>query len=132
VQTQFHFGPALKLAPSPMSFVLLGSQRCYSGLLYLGSLVIDPAKFPRWESVDEVRLVANCVKHVEGSGGKQLAHLRPDLFEAPRIGSRINGPREFVELPLPREGIYFWSEEFEKMTERLKRFWEYIADQISG
>jgi hypothetical protein len=53
---------------------------------------------------------------LRGVPAKQLAHLRPDLFEAPRIGSRINGPRESVELPLPREGIYFWSEEFEKMT----------------
>jgi hypothetical protein len=68
----------------------------------LRSLGIDVAKFPEWKSVMELRLVANCVKHAEGRACEELDKLRPDLFDPPSIGPRINGPGQFVERRLGR------------------------------
>jgi hypothetical protein len=52
-------------------------------------------------------------------------------LERPTVGERLRGPRPFVERPLSGDGVYFSAEEFDKMADRLKRFWEYIADEIS-
>jgi hypothetical protein len=92
---------------------------------------IDVAKFPEWASLNELRLLANCVKHAEGNSCGQLAKLRPDLFERPTVGLSFKGPRPFVERPLSGEGVYFSVAEFDKMAGRLKRFWDYIANEIS-
>jgi hypothetical protein len=96
----------------------------------LRTLGVDVAKFPEWASLNELRLLTNCVKHAEGSSCKQLAELRSDLFERPTVGLSFKGPRPFVERPLSGEGVYFLVAEFDKMAERLKRFWDYIADEI--
>jgi hypothetical protein len=97
----------------------------------LRALGVDIAKFPEWASINELRLLANCVKHGEGGSCEQLAALRPDLLERPTVGPRLRGPRPFVERPLSGDGVYFSVEEFNKMADRLERFWEYIADQIN-
>jgi hypothetical protein len=97
----------------------------------LRALGVDIAKFPEWASINELRLLTNCVKHAEGGSCEQLAALRPDLLERPTVGPRLRGPRPFVERPLSGDGVYFSVEEFNKMADRLKRFWEYISDQIS-
>lgn len=38
---------------------------------------------PSWETVDELRLVANAVKHGDGSASRQLKQRRPELFSNP-------------------------------------------------
>jgi hypothetical protein len=96
----------------------------------LRALGLDVAEFPEWASLDELRLLANCVKHAEGSSSKQLADLRPDLFGRTSIGPALTGSRPFVERPLSGEGLYFSATEFDTMVGRLKRFWVYVAEEI--
>jgi hypothetical protein len=97
----------------------------------LRAIGVDVANFPEWAFLNELRLLTNCVKHAEGSSCKQLADLRPDLFERPSMGPRLRGPRPFVERPLSGEGVYFSFAEFDIMADRLKRFWEWVANKIS-
>lgn len=92
---------------------------------------LDVARFPEWASIYELRLLANCVKHGEGNACRKLAALRPGLFEPPSVG-RSGGPRSFVERPLSGEGVYFSVAEFDEMADRLKRFWDYVASEISN
>jgi hypothetical protein len=98
----------------------------------LRKLGVDVAKFPEWASVNELRLLANCIKHAEGTSCDQLAQLRPDLLERPTVGERLRAPRPFVERPLSGDGVYFSATEFDKMADRLRRFWQYIADELSA
>jgi hypothetical protein len=91
---------------------------------------LDIAKFQEWASLNELRLLANCVKHAEGPACKQLAVLRHDLFERPSIGPSFGGPRPFVEQPLSGEGVYFSIPEFDRMANQLKWFWKWVADEI--
>ena len=50
---------------------------------------IDIEKFTAWAMVEELRLVANCAKHAEGSACKQLRTRRPDLLSHP--SRRVDG-----------------------------------------
>jgi hypothetical protein len=97
----------------------------------LRPLGVDVAKFPEWASLNELRLLTNCIKHGEGDSCKELAALRPDLLERPTVGPRLRGPRPFVERPLSGDGVYLSREELEKIADRLLRFWDHIANEIS-
>jgi hypothetical protein len=46
-------------------------------------LHLDLETLPSWHLIDELRLVANAVKHAEGSATRQLRRLRPELFSNP-------------------------------------------------
>src|SRR6266540_3091309 len=49
----------------------------------LKDLGIDVKKLSDWSSIDDLRLLANCVKHAEGKSRKKLYQRRPDLFFPP-------------------------------------------------
>lgn len=48
-----------------------------------GHLQLDLKTLPSWSAIDELRLVANAVKHAEGKASRQLERLRPELFRNP-------------------------------------------------
>jgi len=52
---------------------------------YLDNLGIDLSSLPSWGIIDELRLVANSVKHAEGKSAMQLRELRPELFSNPDL-----------------------------------------------
>ncbi|MGH7801216.1 MAG: hypothetical protein ACREOW_11430 [Thermodesulfobacteriota bacterium] len=52
---------------------------------------IDITTFSSWPRVDELRLVANTVKHADGKSAKELHSLRPNLFEHP-LSQKYNVP----------------------------------------
>jgi hypothetical protein len=107
---------------------VLNGEKAIKNLQMLG---LNARDFPEWTSLEEVRLLANCIKHAEGSSCKLLAERRPDLFEQPTIGPKLHGPRAFVERPLSGDGIYVSASEFERMADTAKRFWEYVIKEIS-
>ena len=43
---------------------------------------IDSKDFTSWDAIDELRLIANCIKHGEGDAWKRLRATRPDWFAA--------------------------------------------------
>jgi hypothetical protein len=56
----------------------------------LRALDVDVTTFTSWLRIDELRHLANCVKHAEGNSCEQLRKIRPDLFEKPTFGLAFN------------------------------------------
>jgi hypothetical protein len=50
---------------------------------YGANIGIDLASLAAWAKIDELRSVANSVKHAEGGSARQLRQVRPDLFQSP-------------------------------------------------
>ncbi len=85
---------------------------------YLG---VDLAAFAEWPKIgNELRLIANAVKHGEGRSAQQVRKLRPDLFTDPRLarlglGDLANTPRR-LSMPLAGEGLFITPEILEEYT----------------
>jgi hypothetical protein len=50
---------------------------------YLRHFYLDLRGLRSWNAIDELRLVANVVKHAEGNSAQQLRERRPELFRYP-------------------------------------------------
>jgi hypothetical protein len=59
---------------------------------YAENLGIDLSSLEPWAKIDELRSVANSVKHAEGGSARRLRELRPDLFQI----RQISGPKSAV------------------------------------
>lgn len=66
---------------------------------YLAFLDVDIKALNSWKKIDELRLVANAVKHAEGSATNQLRLLRPELFANPAYADMF--PERAMESPTP-------------------------------
>src|SRR5262249_45467784 len=94
---------------------------------------IDITTFSSWPKVDELRLVANAVKHAEGDSVQKLHSLRPDLFEHPQLKEfpalAIRGtPRVFQ--PLVGADLYVSLEDIHNYRNTLLEFWEELSHAI--
>lgn len=73
-----------------------------------------------WKKIEELRLVANVVKHGEGHSASELRVIRPDLFEDPvlrRLG--VNFGAAEVERPMAGEGLYVSETDLDAYAQRL-------------
>ncbi|MES2178507.1 MAG: hypothetical protein V4550_11665 [Gemmatimonadota bacterium] len=105
---------------------------------------IDPSQLPTWHKVDELRLVANTIKHGPGGSAQDLYALAPLLFTSPdfrpgmpfadmglrRLASAPKMPR--VDRPLGGEDIYITAEELTAYCESLVAFWHDLGDAIAN
>ena len=92
---------------------------------------IDVASFTCAGTINELRLVANTVKHADGESCSDLKRIRPDLFVTPslRDGKQDIG---FVTIrdvfaPIAGEDVYVGMEDFRKYVEAVKEFWNELA-----
>ena len=68
-----------------------------------------------WPVINELRLVANAVKHGEGHSAADLRQLRPDLFVLPQFKDREIGTHRLrVRKPLFGQDIYVSADDFAK------------------
>jgi len=88
---------------------------------------IDVEKFSSWQTIDEMRLVANTVKHAEGKSSIDLRKIRPDLFTnltlekyGPKLGSNFRR----LYMPLAGEDLYLSIRDLKKYGEVIARFWD--------
>lgn len=96
----------------------------------LNALGIDITKFPSWPQIDELRLVANTVKHAEGTSAQELHQIRPDLFKHPQIrklGFSIGKLIPRVFLPMAGEDLYVSLQDVLLYRDTLLNFWEELA-----
>lgn len=97
---------------------------------------IDVDGIPSWLKVSELRLLANAVKHAEGTSCEELKSLRPDLFVSPHLekdGSAIDLVKiREVFQPLAGEDLYVSLEEFDKYVEAVKLFWDELANAFDA
>lgn len=88
---------------------------------------IDIERFSSWPTINELRLVANTVKHAEGKSAIELHKLRPDLFINPifkkqKFGLRGNYRRLY--MPLAGEDLYITQEYLEEYRNAIVKFWD--------
>lgn len=84
----------------------------------------DVKSFSCWPTIDELRLVANTVKHAEGDSASELHSKRPELFVAPEICKDIEIDSSVnVSAPLIGEGLYISESDVVRYKEAVVDFW---------
>lgn len=75
-------------------------------------------KLDGWTKVDELRLLANTVKHGNGGSAKKLQRLRPDLFipSASRSG--------LTENPLGGTDLFVTEADIQSYRDAIRELWE--------
>ena len=92
---------------------------------------IDIKNFSSWPKIDELRLVANTVKHAEGRSSQQLREIRPDMFRNPQLlgfSQFMSDPAPHVFQPLVGDGLYVSIQDIKDYRDNLVRFWLELAD----
>lgn len=76
----------------------------------------DLTTFASWNAINELRLVANAIKHGEGRSTDELRPLRPDLFQSPHLRNDPRFPVVHwpIHLPLGGDGLYVTADDFKK------------------
>jgi hypothetical protein len=88
---------------------------------------LDMEGLPTWAVINELRLVANTIKH-GGHAAKALCELRPDLFTLPHYRSEMDWPIDLrVRKPPFGEGVYVTEEDLVKYHDGSVAFWNEIA-----
>ncbi len=92
--------------------------------------------FHSWNKINELRLVANTVKHADGPSCEELKKLRPEHFKYPALkedGLEVDsGSVGEVFHPLAGEDLYISTEEFLKYVEAVKEFCEELAKSFDA
>lgn len=100
----------------------------------LEEMGIKIEEFLSWLKVKELNLLANTVKHGEGSSAQQLKSLRPDLFKNPDLHelglSSESNPKVF--LPLAGEDVYVSLEDIQQYKDALCNFWQELLDAMEN
>ena len=90
--------------------------------------------FASWPKInDELRRVANAVKHGEGGSSNKLRAIRPDMFENPLLSDTrlFSSPSTMpIYQPLIGDGLYVSLNDIEKYRDNLVRFWQEFADSL--
>lgn len=93
---------------------------------------VDVAALSSWPTIDELRLVANTVKHAEGDSARKLHQLRPELFEHPQAGLgpafRSATPRVFQ--PLVGEDLYVSLRDVQRYRDAVIQFWTQLSESM--
>lgn len=93
---------------------------------------IDIKIFSSWKKIEELRLVANTVKHAEGNSAKRLHALRPDMFQNPRLDQfrlfETRNPQIFQ--PLVGEDLYVSLTDIHDYCESLTTFWQELSNAM--
>lgn len=90
---------------------------------------IQIASFSSWPKVDELRHVANVVKHAEGRSATALNSVRPDLFQNPYAKDFKFTPRESPRVfqPLVGDDLYVGLEDIRTYHASVLAFWDELT-----
>jgi len=95
------------------------------------ALGLDLSTLPSWPVIEELRHVANVVKHGEGGSAAKLRELRPDLFVYPSLrkdGARPMGLR--LEMTLFGQDFFVAEADFERYREVSVALWTEIGEAL--
>ena len=88
-----------------------------------------------WATIQELRLVANAIKHAEGTSAAKLRKTRPELFVHPsardgdKRGHRV---KRRIRKPLFGEDLYLTSDDFSRYSRAVMGFWEELANLMKA
>lgn len=119
-------------APPPID-----TKLCVIADWYRTFFNLDLQTLPAWPKIDQLRLLANAVKHGEGSSANELRKLRPDLFENPSQRELLSDfPQMYtaqsLRLPMAGEDLYVTEEVFIEYSEAVNRFITEIAKYFTA
>ena len=86
--------------------------------------------FPAWARIDELRLVANAVKHADGKSARKLRDVRPDLFVSStfllelRNGAGVGQAQ--LENPLGGTDLFLSPADLSAYRDALRELWEQV------
>lgn len=90
---------------------------------YADHFDLDLSTLPSWPAVEELRVLANTVKHGEGNSAKTLRTLRPELFVHPAVKTIDPTPLPWpIQNPLAGEDVYVTDEIFRGYSEAAIQF----------
>ena len=95
---------------------------------------IDVRAAPTWSRVNELRLVANVVKHSEGDSADKLRAVNDAYFKLPAVrGTDLEkhfGGDHMLGEPLTGEGIYITKEDYDSFVQAVIDFWTWLAGVV--
>lgn len=97
----------------------------------LGNEGISLEKFTSWKNICDLSLIANTVKHADGSACTDLKRRRPDLFVHPMSLHHFSGPIREVFTPLSGDTIYITEKHLEDFIIYVRGFWEELITALS-
>jgi hypothetical protein len=89
--------------------------------------------FNSWSKIDELRIVANTVKHADGQSAQELKSKRPDLFSRttnPPFITPHSIPPGPVRTPLAGDSLYITQDELNKFIDAVKEFWNEMCSAL--
>ncbi len=102
-------------------------------------LRLDIKTLPSWSLIDEFRLLANTIKHGEGSSSRQLKAQRPELFCDPSFMGAfpdIRFPdyllRKTVAVPLAGDDVFVTEDLLKHYAEGVESFFGEIAHNFAA
>ncbi|WP_133406526.1 hypothetical protein [Parashewanella tropica] len=95
---------------------------------------VDIESFNSWAAIEELRLLANSIKHAEGDSSDDLQNINkrlfyPDSTTASMLSSFSNSKSQ-VFNPLSGEDIYVQESDIEKYSLALKAFWGELTQEM--
>jgi hypothetical protein len=96
---------------------------------------IDVKSFMSWPLIDELRLVANTVKHAEGDSAMELHSNRPELFVDPSLAGMPFGDSKRlyrVFQPVMGEDIYVSLDDIGRYANAVEQFWSELSDKMAN
>jgi hypothetical protein len=99
----------------------------------LSSHSIDVTALESWPVIDELRLVANTVKHAEGKSAEKLHQVRPDFFRQPgfpELGEWVIRSKPRVFQPLVGKDLYVEPKDVRAYLTSLLQFWEELWEAM--
>lgn len=100
---------------------------------YQRHLGLSLQSLPDWTHVDELRLLANAVKHAEGGSARELRQRRPDLFIDPSIPPELvphAAMRPRLRAPLAGDELYVTPQILRTYSDRAVSFFESIRSHF--
>lgn len=96
---------------------------------------LDITRMSTWASLEELKLVANTVKHADGESANRLRAVRPVLFEMDRAANTANPiwhvyPRR-VYRPMSGEDLYLTLDDLHVYGRAAIAFWDEFADALA-
>jgi len=95
---------------------------------------VDVTKLPSWSNIDQLRLVANTVKHADGESADSLKALRPEFFDHHRAnGSTVPSPFQYIPnvyQPMSGEDLYLTLADIQSYGSSTVAFWEEFANAL--
>ncbi len=87
-------------------------------------------KLPSMKKLDEVRLVANTVKHTDGDAATALRSKRPELFTDPRLEVGNREPPITVDFTAFGDDLYVTLDIIDEYVGHIVSFWNEMAAKL--